>query len=451
MDVTYPKRAIDAPSWTSGQQPNGLSRTLESATFYLLCSVLVFAPLAFGAVEAWAVFVLQAAMAVIALLLIANSIVNPGSASGLSNLALLPAGFFLALVGLQLGLNLSLYRHATYVEGLRVVAYAIGFVAALQCLRGSERLRQFTLFIGIFGFVLAVFAMLQHFTSPDKLYWFRTPSQGGTIFGPFVNRNHYAGLMEMITPFAVMGFLVPYTRKEKRILMLFAAAMTSASLVLSLSRGGAISFVVEMAFLACFLSFRSENKRAALGIGALAIPLVALVVWLGRAQVVERFSTMQDWMRVAITRDAFRMFTEHLAYGTGLGTFGTVYPQYRSFPTDLFVNHAHNDIAQLMAETGLPGLLLVLWFLFVVYRNGLRKAEGWVTSWKGAASLAALTGITGIVAHSVTDFNLRIPSNALFFCVLCGLAAAREREKALVIEQSHRFRRTPSVAIKDAE
>lgn len=432
---------MDAPAAAAGTQPSRFARSLESAIFWSLCAVLAFAPLAFGAVEPWSVFLLQCAMSVIALLLIAYAAVNPAATGALRNLVLLPAVLFVALVGVQFGFNLSLYRYATYVEFLKIVAYSIGFAAALMVLRGSERLRSFTLFLGVFGFAVAVFAMLQHFTSPDKLYWFRTPSQAGHIFGPYVNRNHYAGLMEMIIPFAVVGFLVPYTRKEKRTMLLFAATIMAASLVLSLSRGGTIALLVEMLFLTAVLTYRSENKNAAWGVGALGVALIALVGWLGSSQVMERFASFQDWMRLAIAKDSLRMFAEHWLYGTGLATFPTVYPAYRSFSTDLFVNQAHNDILQLMVETGLPGLLLVLWFLVLVYRQALAKAQGWMASWKGAGALAALTGVTGMLVHSAFDFNLRIPANALFFCVLCGVAAAREREGALLIEDSPRFRR----------
>lgn len=432
---------MDVPTPAAGAQPGGLAATLDSATFWSLCGVLVFAPLAFGAVEPWSVFLLQCAMSVIALLLVAGALLNPPAAGALRSAAVLPAGLFIALVGAQTGFGLSLYRYATYVELLRVIAYGIGFVAALVVLRSSDRVRKFTLFLGIFGFALAVFAILQHFTSPDKLYWFRTPSQGGHIFGPYVNRNHYAGLMEMIIPFAVLGFLVPYTRKEKRTLMLFAASLMAASLVLSLSRGGTIALLVELLFLTAVLTYRTRQRSAAWGVGALGVALIALVAWLGSSQVMERFASFQDWMRLAIARDSLRMFSDHWLYGTGLATFPTVYPAYRSFSTDLFVNQAHNDILQLMVETGLPGLLLVTWFLVLVYRQALAKAQGWMTSWKGAGALAALTGVTGILVHSALDFNLRIPANALFFCVLCGVAAARERENALLIEDSPRFRR----------
>ncbi len=65
------------------------------------------------------------------------------------------------------------------------------------------------------------------------------------------------------------------------------------------------------------------------------------------------------------------MFSHRPVWGWGLGTFPTVYPSYRSFYTNLFVNEAHNDYAQVLVETGLLGFGLMLWFLITLYRRGL--------------------------------------------------------------------------------
>jgi O-antigen ligase len=108
-----------------------------------------------------------------------------------------------------------------------------------------------------------------------------------------------------------------------------------------------------------------------------------------------------------------------------LGTFPTVYPSYRSFHTNLFINEAHNDYAQLLVETGLLGFALMLWFLIRLYRHGWPTSRRWEFKWDGAVSLAALLGCTGILFHSFVDFNLQIPANAALFYVLCGLAASK--------------------------
>jgi len=118
------------------------------------------------------------------------------------------------------------------------------------------------------------------------------------------------------------------------------------------------------------------------------------------------------------------MFSHRPVGGWGLGTFPTIYPSYRSFYTNLFVNEAHNDYAQLLVETGLLGFGLMLWFLVRLYQHGLPTSRRWEFKWDGAVSLAALLGCTGILFHSFVDFNLQIPANAALFYVLCGLAAS---------------------------
>ena len=131
------------------------------------------------------------------------------------------------------------------------------------------------------------------------------------------------------------------------------------------------------------------------------------------------------------------MFTYRPIWGWGLGTFPTVYPQYRSFYTNQFVNEAHNDYAQLLVETGVLGFALMLWFLTQLYRASLPELHGWQNRWDRAVSLAALIGCTGILVHSFVEFNLQIPANAAFFYVLCALAASElEASKGLVGSQA---------------
>jgi O-antigen ligase len=123
------------------------------------------------------------------------------------------------------------------------------------------------------------------------------------------------------------------------------------------------------------------------------------------------------------------MFAHRPLLGWGLGTFPTVYPSYRSFYTNLFINEAHNDYAQLLVETGVLGFSLMLWFLISLYRHGLPTSRRWESKWDAASSLAALLGCTGILFHSFlfhsfVDFNLQIPANAAMFYVLGALAAS---------------------------
>jgi O-antigen ligase len=117
-----------------------------------------------------------------------------------------------------------------------------------------------------------------------------------------------------------------------------------------------------------------------------------------------------------------RIFRDHLATGTGLGTFEAVYPQYQSFVTDKTWTEAHNDYAQMLVETGLIGGLLALLSLLIFLhdafwvglRSGLSGTPGWI-------QLGAALGCCGLLVHSFVDFNLHIPANAAWFSACAAL------------------------------
>jgi len=176
-----------------------------------------------------------------------------------------------------------------------------------------------------------------------------------------------------------------------------------------------------------------RSIRIIVGVVAFAVVLVGLLTWLGGKELTSRVSSistearteLSGGMRLSIDRDALRMFANKPVLGWGLGTFPVVYPQYRSFYTNFFVNEAHNDYLQLLCEVGLLGFGTMVWFLVVVYRSAMRKIANWMSDVSGAVTLACTLGLTGILVHSLLDFNLQIPANAALFYVLCTLAAAK--------------------------
>lgn len=124
------------------------------------------------------------------------------------------------------------------------------------------------------------------------------------------------------------------------------------------------------------------------------------------------------------------MWREKPFFSWGLGTFPVVYPQFRSFYTNFFVNQAHNDYLQLLTETGLAGFAIAVWFLVLTFRHAWAKLDNWTETATGSLTVAALLGCVGILVHSFLDFNLQVPANAAIFYVLCGIAASNPLQES---------------------
>lgn len=416
-----------------------LSSHMDAILLYGTFGLLMFGPLAFGAVEPWSTFVLEAGSVLLMLLWFRKQWVA-GELTIEKNPLFLPMSVFGLLIVIQLVVpGASAYRHDTISGALLYCAYAMLCFLSGQTLLRSSQARIVAGALGIFGFAIAAFSLLQGVAPNGKLYWLRTPTMGGAIYGPYVNHNHYAGLMELLVPIPLVLSLSRLASDRVRIAAGIAAAIMVATVFLSASRGGMIAIFVELVVLAVIvlrhrIGFvgRKRGVRLAVNAAAFLLVLVSLLTWLGGQQLVSRVSSistethteLSGGMRVSIDRDAFRMFRMKPVLGWGLGTFPTVYPQFRSFYTNFFVNEAHNDYLQLLCETGLLGFGTMVWFLIVLYRRAIPKVKSWTSDVSGALTLACILGTSGILVHSFLDFNLQIPANAALFYVLCTLAAA---------------------------
>ena len=389
-----------------------------------LCALLVFAVLAFGAVDEWSTFAFEAGAAVLFFVWAAKQLVSKELKLS-QNPLYLPAFLFFALILAQVALRTSAYGYITKYEALQYVSYGIVLLIGAECVREESARKIFALVTIVFGACYAFFALAQELMSNGKIFWVHSPQFHGSIYGSYVNHNHYAGLMEMLVPIPFVLSMGHLLRGGKRALVGSCAVLMAATIFLSGSRGGMLAFALEMVLFAALTLGKRRSPRIALGTMAVCVLILALLIFLGEGgRILGRLGDLGPGMRLDITKDCLRMFSMRPVEGWGLGTFPTVYPSYRSFYTNLFVNEAHNDYAQLVVETGLLGFGLMLWFLVRLYQSGLPTSRRWEFQWDRTVSLAALLGCTGMLLHSFVDFNLQIPANAALFYVLCGLAAS---------------------------
>jgi O-antigen ligase len=414
----------------SGVNRQSLIARIDAILLYGTVALLMFGPLAFGAVEPWSIFCVEIGTVLLVLLWLAKQWLQEEITLHWNPL-FLPMLAFAGLIALQISLGISAYRHDTISEGLLYIAYGGLCFLVTQTLRRSSQARKMALILAVFGVVVAAFALLQGVAPNGKLYWVRVPRLGGRIYGPYVNHNHYAGLMELLVPIPLVIALSRLVPEKTRIAAGVAAAIMTGTIFLSGSRGGMLAVFAELAIFGVILLRQKRSARIALGMAAFAVVLISLLVWLGGKELTSRVGSISQeargeisgGMRLSIYKDGIRMFAHRPVLGWGLGTFPVIYPQFRSFYTNFFVNEAHNDYVQLLAEMGLVGFGIMVWFLIVMYQHARRKIAKWSTEVTSAATLACSLGVIGILLHSLVDFNLQIPANAALFFVFCSIAA----------------------------
>ena len=424
--------SVLAPPWTEPRLTQPSYSRLDQVCLYGVVALVLFGPLAFGAVESWSISIMEVWAAVLFMLWGMRQVAS-GELEIRSNPLFAPMLLFGALILWQLVTRRSAYHAATFSAALLYCAYGLFSFLAVQCLRRTSQLKNLAWIFSVYGFAIATFALLQGIAGNGKLYWLRVPQSDGWIYGPYVNHNHYAGLMEMLTPIPLVISLMGGVCGRSRALALSAAAVMASTIFLSGSRGGMAAFLVQTILLAVFLVKRRKDRTATFALaGFLGLSLI-LLLWLGGGGLADRLASvhsaagagLSSATRLTIDRDALKIFVQRPLMGWGLGVFGVIYPSFSGLSTSLKVGMAHNDYLQLLVETGAAGFVIVLWFLVALFRSALRKLNDVVSTTNAAVTLAALIGISGILVHSLVDFNLQIPANATLFYVLCVVAAMK--------------------------
>jgi O-antigen ligase len=393
-----------------------------------ICLLVTFAVLAHGVVEPWSEAVLEVGAAVLLLLWVWRISVS-GESKVVWNPLLWPLLGLWAVAALQLAVGITVYPFLTRIELLKYTALLALFFLCAQSYRTLEHWHGFVWFLLILGFVVSLFAILQHFTFNGKLYWVRELRYGGIPFGPYVNRNHFAGLMEMLIPPGIAILILRAERRDQLPLVTLFTLLPIGALFLSASRGGIMSFLAELGLLAILIILRRREGKGLLAAGLIVILAVALVSWLGIGRALERFASyktleVSEGRRVEMLHGTWRIFLDHPIAGTGLGTLQEVFPLYETVYDGAVVNHSHNDYAEALAETGALGGLCGSAFLALLFWIGWKTLVLEPEARNVAFHAGALVACFGLLVHAIVDFNFHIPSNALVFLLQAALATS---------------------------
>jgi O-antigen ligase len=447
------------------------SHTLASSFVFLtICTAVVTTTLAYGTVHYWALAVFYLSAAAIVCLwcwdawmlrsfrISRNALQWPllgVCILGLVQLLPLRAAPDTALLQVAPTRALSLDPYSTRLFVVQVASLLIYFAATLVFVDSSRRLRTLVRTITVFGFLLAMFGLTQSLTSDGtRVYWIRELPQS-TAFGPFINRHHFAGYMELAMAVPLGLLFTGAVERQKRILYVFAVILMGIGLIMTNSRGGMISLGAEIVFLVAVSSLsakdsqshshpgmqraRAATLRAGLAFALLAALIVGVLA-IGGGGAFSRLLGTPSADDPTTGRAHFWSVTLDIIkanpiVGAGFGAFGVVYTRYDSHNGLFRLEQAHNDYLQVLSDGGAVGGLLGLAFVVILFRKGLARREKDDPFRRGVVT-GALAGCFAVLVHSFFDFTLHTTSNALLFLILAALAT-----RSRVEETSHRRHR----------
>lgn len=415
----------------------------ERGILALVLAILVFAPLAFGAVDAWAFLVVQGLTLGVMLLWALRLWIGPKPQLLWPPICWAVLAFAIYAVVRYLTADIE---YVARLEMIQVVLYAFLFFAIVNNLYRQEYAQIIGFTMIFLAMAIAAYAVVQFFTHSGRV-WTVPALYPGRASGTYISPNDLAGFLEMLLPLATAYVLAGRMKPVTRILLGYAALVIAAGIVVTFSRGGwTAAGIGLLAVLIALLGHRSHRLPALLllvvllGGGAWFAKnyLTKTMTYMARVEGTMTDSEITQNPRGALWQAAVEMWRDHFWWGVGPAHYDYRFREYRPERVQRRPDRAHNDYLNLLADWGTAGGVIVLAgmtaFAVGVWqtRRYVRREEtefgrGGGRSNRFAFFLGASAGLLALAAHSFVDFNLHIPANALLGVTLLALVSSNLR------------------------
>jgi O-antigen ligase len=345
---------------------------------------------------------------------------------------------------------LSFEPHATRDHFLILLACFVAFYFAQIVSQDRRRKKFFIASLVALGTFEAFYGMVQYLTGWQQIFSYVKKFDLEEATGTYINRNHYAGFLEMILPFSLALVFYQYAKLrgnpgirmtfrklaaksafQRLILSLCVAVVLCTALAFSRSRMGILAAASSVLVICALIAISRFHGRMSFLLAATFIVLsIGLAVWVGPGPIVSRFQNVNDeysftgQSRVSIWRDALPLIQHHPWLGTGLGTFPIAFTNGQTAFLGQFVNHAHNDYLEAASDLGVTAALLLFASIVLILAHAVRTFLCDHRDFERVVALGCVGSIVAILLHSFADFNLYIPANALLFSAILGFAIA---------------------------
>jgi O-antigen ligase len=404
-----------------------MTKTLSVISRYSLFTLLVFSPLARASVQGWAMTTIH----IITLIALTAFLLEKTLTTDWKWITTpLDKPIVILLILSILSSVFSMHFRTSLWAMALLVNYIIILYLVIHTVRTRRELRQLVyLIIGVATF-LSVFGFFKIFGVNPFPWWdYADLPQHVRLTATFGNPDHLAGYMEMAIPLMLGLFLLGY-RRAKVFFLLYLSFLLLTALLLTLSRGGWFGALIGLLFIAVCLLFDHHFKQKRLVLGLMAGTLAVALIVFASTPVVERILTLTEHGvgpnlhdRMVVWGGTTDMIAHNPLLGTGPGTFAFAFTRHQPAGFTTQFTMAHNDYLHFTSEVGLILISIIVWMLIVLYKRGFKKLKNPSRLVRGT-TIGAMSAITAILFHSIFDFNLHIPSNALLFTVLSALVVA---------------------------
>ena len=286
----------------------------------------------------------------------------------------------------------------------------------------------------------------------QALWAFAQAANGDPVLGTYSNRNHLAGLLEMVMPFAVVYGTGPLFKSHRRRSLTAADAVRVCcalglalalfvAILFSLSKGGtfaALGSLVATSVLA--IEGRVSGWRRWLATAGLVLGCVLIILFVTPSALVERFSSLASddasEGRLPIWKDTLHMIRAYPLFGVGMGNFYPGLLRYQTSGLGFAWTAAHNDYLQFLSELGIVGFIFPAVIVAGALALALRAVFGAVEEGARDLGLACAGALAAFLIHSLSDFNSYVLANAMVFAwivgIATGLAGVAERRMPVV-------------------
>src|SRR2546425_1005898 len=403
----------------------------EKGILVLVLAILVFGPLATGAVRPLEFLIIQGLTMGAVLLWMLRCWLNAG------HRLLWPPICWSVMVFVIYAIIRYQQADLEYVarqELIRILVYAFLFFVILNNLVRQETTQLVSCVLIFLGMAIAMYAIYQFATNSEHVWHFIRPEgyrKRGS--GTYICPNHLAGFLEMLLPVGLAYTLTGRVGHLLRVFLGYSTFVLLAGIGVSLSRGGWLATLVALLLFFTVLIRRSQYRIPALIITVLFVSAVAFSYSKAdraRKRLENTFTlNSQDtvWTRFCLWKPTLQMWKDHPWFGLGPAHYDDCFPAYRPAEIQARPGYAHNDYLQTLAEWGLvgTGLIAASWALLYVgilktWRFVCRESNGLGPKLGNRAAFVygAAIGLSAILIHSFADFNMHIPANAILAITL---------------------------------